>query len=421
MVLPWHLPFRDECWLRLPGRVHWASVGVLLTGRLDALPWGSVLFGFATSAVTAVVSLNFGSHELTLERGIIVGARAPVSDVDPVRLAIAFEVLASGQEPEARRRIAAQPERDELDVIAELAALDANQTLRLHRKVLARRAAATFSVEDGSYDVTDKEPASDAQGIEVHPIIYLGALLHAKQARLVRELERLGDRFRLRREGLSRLARFGFTDGELPILDALSQPRSIAELVAAGRPLGPQEVLSALYALVACDLCDLSMSDAKQRSRVNSKVSFRKKPVAVASPIAPAPAPAPAVVLPPEPGPPAQRVSGTFDLSAALSAELGDEPLAFELEPPRAPPVVAKPATDEPDDDEEDELERRTTNVIEIPEIIELTDPIHREPPPPEAVVEAVATEDSRAVRNAKRTQQLLAFVAVPRAPARKP
>ena len=389
----------------------------LATGRLDALPWGSVLFGFASRTVTAVISLNFGSHELRLERGIVVGARVPVTDVDPVRLAIAFELLGTTQESEARRRIEQQPKRDELDLIAELAALDAEQTQRFHRKVLARRAAATFAVEDGSYDVFEKPSESDAHGIEVQPIIYLGALLHAKQGRLVRELERLGDRFKLRREALAQLERFGFTDGEQPIFDALAEPRAIPELVAAGRPLGPHEVLSVLYALASCDLCELSMSEAKQRSRVNSKVSFRKKPVAVAPPIGPALAPAPVVSLPPPPEPPpSERVSGTFDLSAALTAELGDEVLAFEVEPPAVPVKAARPSDNDNDDDE---LDERTTNVIEVPAfdeaVVELS-------PAAEPVVEPVAAaDDSRAIRKAKRTQQLLAFVAVPRAPARKP
>ncbi len=378
-------------------------MGSQLTGRLEALPWGSVLFGFASRAVTAVVTLNFGSHELRFERGIVVGARAPVTDVDPVLLAIAFDLLGTADESKARHQIAAQPQRDAVDVISELAALAPEETLHLHRTVLARRAAATFAVEVGSYTVEEAPAGSDAQGIEVQPIIYLGALLHAQQVRLVRELERLGDRFKLRPAALAQLERFGFTDGEQPIFDALAEPHGIPEIVAAGRPLGPQEVLSALYALATCDLCEVSINEAKQRSRVNSKVSFRKKAVAVAPPIGPTPAAPPS--LPPP------RVSETFDLSAALTAELGDAPLAFEQEPPRAP--VAAPAPPEPEPEpEDDELENRTTNVIEIPDI----DPILLT----EKVETAAATDDGRG-RNAKRTQQLLAFVAVPRGPARKP
>jgi hypothetical protein len=178
-------------------------------------------------------------------------------------------------------------------------------------------------------------------------------------------------------------------------------------------------VLSALYALTSCGLCEVSMHDARQRSRVNSKVSFRKKPVGVAPPIAPtARAPAPARVAPREPEAPTPRVSETFDLSAALSAELGDEPLPFELEPPRA--VVAREPEPEPEPEpDDDELDQRTTNVIDVPmfdeSVVEATS-LPAEPP-----AQAAANDDSRAIRKAKRTQQLLAFVAVPRAPARKP
>jgi hypothetical protein len=82
--------------------------------------------------------------------------------------------------------------------------------------------------------------------------------------------------------------------------------------------------------------------------------------------------------------------------------------------------VVAREPEPEPEPEpDDDELDQRTTNVIDVPmfdeSVVEATS-LPAEPP-----AQAAANDDSRAIRKAKRTQQLLAFVAVPRAPARKP
>lgn len=354
-----------------------------VSGRIDTIPWGSALFGFAARCLTGVVSLNFGSHELRFDAGIVVAAKAPMTEVDPIRLAVGFGLLEARYQAETRKRITEQPARDDLEIIAEVAELDSDGTQRLRRKILARRAASTFGVEGGGFEVVEDGAATGGQGIDVQPIIYLGALLHANQPRLIRDMEKLGDRFKLRPGAREQLERFGFTEGEGPIVDALAQPRTVSELVAAARPLDAHEALAALYALASCGLCEVSVGDAK-RSRVNSKVSFKKK------------APPPAVPVPPaEPAP--QRVSAVFDLAGALSADLGDEPLFFESAPATVIRLPTAVIVDEPEPIAEHADETPTLSPAEL------------------------ANHAMPAARQAKRTAQLLAFVAVPRGPARKP
>src|SRR6185312_9225647 len=121
----------------------------------------------------------------------------------------------------------------ELDVIVELGKLSADQATQLRRRVVARRAARTFSLERGDLVVDaaiDESRARPFDELDVREVIYLGARDNLSVPRLTGELEREGSWFMLKPSAIGELARFGFGDDARPIIDLLRDGAALTEL-----------------------------------------------------------------------------------------------------------------------------------------------------------------------------------------------
>jgi hypothetical protein len=118
--------------------------------------------------------------------------------------------------------------------------------------MLLQRAARTFAVERGGYVAGERITVATAPGIEVDvgPAIFLGVRMNLSQDRLATDLRRLGARFVLRPGDLD-AARFGFTEHERPILEALRSGTSLPALEVKRRELEPLLVQAVCYTLVA--------------------------------------------------------------------------------------------------------------------------------------------------------------------------
>jgi hypothetical protein len=146
------------------------------------------------------------------------------------------------------------PSRDEVDVLAALARLSAPQVAKLRTEVILRRAAHTFAIESGEYLLEDRSclPVYGC-AVDIRAIVYQGIRMHLSETRLEQELRALdGTRFVLEPGAAAELHQFGFCDGEWPILAALREGASLAELEARYRDLDPRTMRAAIYALAAC-------------------------------------------------------------------------------------------------------------------------------------------------------------------------
>ncbi|MEJ7598423.1 MAG: J domain-containing protein [Kofleriaceae bacterium] len=230
----------------------------LVRGTIADRPWGRTFaaIGLRGSTGQLVLVTDNKRYLVAFVGGAVVGAASPLASDAAVRVALTGGLLSSTQVAEISRRQAAAPERDEIELIAEALRLGPEQALRLRRRVVAQRAARTFSIERGEFVFDEQITVSVVPGseLDIRTVVFLGARQNLSEARLEGEVSQLGSWFRLTADGVADLPYFGFSDAEQPVLDRLQQGASLGQLLALGNE--PRVVRAVLYALVACNACD---------------------------------------------------------------------------------------------------------------------------------------------------------------------
>ena len=237
----------------------------LARGTVGDRPWGRTLAALAARGLTGQVSIICDGklYQIVFEQGAIVGAESPLAADSAVRVALTLHLVSSTQVSELSRRQAANPNRDEIDVIADYARIAPDQAMRLRRRMIATRAARTFAIDHGDFVVEDHVDTLVMAGTEldVRAIIYMGAIQHLTEERLASELGKLGHWFQIKPAMVPELAQFGFTDAERPILQALVAGTSLAALESSG--VDVRSARAAVYALSSAGACD---TEAPQRA-----------------------------------------------------------------------------------------------------------------------------------------------------------
>jgi len=238
------------------------DVAELARGSVADRPWGRTFATLGLRGVTGQLTLVADGKRflVAFEYGAVVAAVSPLASDAAVRVALTSHLVSSSQVPEISRRQAAAPERDEIDLIAELARLGPDHAQRLRRRVIAQRAARTFSINHGEFIVTDHTELPILPGCEldVRAVIYMGARTNLSEQRLSTELDQLGSRFRLRPELDDDLPQFGFTDLEQPVVERLRDGGSVAEIEGfATSFVDGRTVRAVIYALAVYNACEV--------------------------------------------------------------------------------------------------------------------------------------------------------------------
>ncbi|HEY5950436.1 MAG TPA: DnaJ domain-containing protein [Kofleriaceae bacterium] len=201
-----------------------------------------------------------GQYKVAFQDGAIVGAFSPLANDAAVRLALTGNLITSSQVSDITRRIAAAPERDEVEVLAEACRLQPEQAQRLRRRLVAQRAARTFSIDSGEFVVEDRIAIAVVPGseLDVRAIVYLGARNNLSEDRLAAELAQLGVWFKLKAEAIEDLPQFGFTEDDKPLLQMIAQGANLSDLEQANIAIGARTVRAVTYSLAACGACDAS-------------------------------------------------------------------------------------------------------------------------------------------------------------------
>src|SRR5258706_9437051 len=93
---------------------------------------------------------------IAFEQGAVVGATSPLP-VDHIgRIALTNQLATAAQVTAIQRKVAAFPDRDEIELVGELNSLTLEQAFRLRRRVVAQRAARSFALDDGEFVVDDE-------------------------------------------------------------------------------------------------------------------------------------------------------------------------------------------------------------------------------------------------------------------------
>ncbi|HWO21719.1 MAG TPA: hypothetical protein VNO30_23275, partial [Kofleriaceae bacterium] len=281
------------------------SAMLLAQGAVSDRPWGTTLGALGVARRTALLTVRADERvfRIELDRGVVIGASSPVAADSIARVALTGGLITPAQVDEVKRRLAEAPHEaeaeDEVSVVAAVARLSPEQACALRRKLIAQRAARTFSVERGAFTLEERVPRAAAQvaqigaGVDVRLVVYTGARAYLSELRLGLELRQLGRRFTLKPGALEELPRYGFTLVERPVIEALRRGTSLLELEANQRDLDPRVARAVLYALVSCD----ALMPAEQIGRGSGAMAPIVDPARAPTLLVPAltPAPAPAV------------------------------------------------------------------------------------------------------------------------------
>ena len=227
----------------------------LARGTIEERPWALTLARFARRSASGQITLLDGDgkrYAIAFDRGLIVAARSPMTADSVARVALTNRLATSAQVAEVKRRMTERPDCDEIEMLAAVARLAPAQIHKLRCESILRAAARTFAVEIGEYVFEDTSclPVAGCD-VDFRAVVYHGVRMHLSDQRLAAELRQLGGaRFVL--EAGDEIHRYGFCDGEWPMLAALREGANLPELEAKYRDLDPRAMQAAIYALVAC-------------------------------------------------------------------------------------------------------------------------------------------------------------------------
>ncbi len=290
----------------------------LARGTVLDRPWGRTFAALGLRGVTGQLSLYADNKvfHVAFDQGIVIAATSPLALDAAARQALTLGLISTTQVSEVMRRQAAEPGRDEIDVLVETARLSADHGMRLRRRVNVQRAARTFSIERAEFVVTDEItlPIVPGAELDIRSVVYLGAKQMLSENRLNRELGQFGAWFQIKVESAGDLPQFGFGQAERSVIGALLEGAVLADLE---RPDVDQRTARAVvYALVSCNMCDV---DAHARPA-------NKRSGASSAPVAAAPSTGPQAARPaasPRAGTPTPR-AGTPAHASQRRRELAD-------------------------------------------------------------------------------------------------
>jgi len=295
----------------------------LTRGEVGDRPWGRTLGALCTHRLTGQLTVvaDDWRYCIAFDRGNIIGATSPVTYDDPVHIAFRAGLVEETQVEEIARLHAAEPDSDDIELVARVAKLEPSVALRIRRRAVAHAAARTFALEHGTFVVDDRITIPIVAGgdFDTRAIVYFGARNNMSAERLTRQLDALGAWFMLASGTREELAQYGFPNLAAGALDLLATGARLGDIDAWCPELDPHATRAVVYALLSFDACiarDLSnLTPLPQMPRSIVRTAGVRAPT---PPWLPALTPPRPLTVPPPTGTPARgaRVSAVSTVPA---------------------------------------------------------------------------------------------------------
>ena len=236
-------------------------MAVLAKGAVVDRPWGQTLGALSRRGLSGQLTvMSEGKpYRIAFSQGAVVGATSPLASDAAVRLALTGGLVSSTQVADITRRVAGSPHRDEIEVIAEAVKLAPDQAQKLRRRLVAQRAARTFSLDKGEFVIEDEItiPVVPGSELDVRAVIHLGARNNLAEARLAQELSLFGVWFKLQPEAVLDLPQYGFTETDKPVLQELVNGANLVDIEGDHPDVGERGVRAIVYALASYGVCEV--------------------------------------------------------------------------------------------------------------------------------------------------------------------
>lgn len=229
--------------------------GVPTRGTIADRPWGQTLGALADDGGRLRLTLRSAGKvfDMVVDRGVVTEASSPLEADSMLRVAMRTHPMSKLRREEIRYALADAPRDAELDIVSQMLNLTPEQSAAFHRALVTQRAARTFAIDEGEYELAPLLPSPIApDGIDVRHVIFLGARMNLSTERMRVDLLAFGQSFRLVPAVLDELDRFGFAPAERRVVGALRVCSSIAELEAKFREIDSRAARAVIYALASC-------------------------------------------------------------------------------------------------------------------------------------------------------------------------
>ena len=213
-------------------------------------------------AQVSVLADDGKTYQIAFRAGEIVAAASPLPNDSVTRVALTSHLVSSMQVGEITRRLAAESDRDEVDIVASVGKLSADQTAILRRRLTIQRAARTFAIDRATFEIHDAVTLPVVPGftVPIGAVIFHGVRMNLSEQRLVEDLREIGSTYIMRPTTTDpEIASYGFEGDIRSVVNALRIGTTLAELeLASHRDLEPRTLHAMLYALVCGMHCDAS-------------------------------------------------------------------------------------------------------------------------------------------------------------------
>lgn len=229
------------------------------SGKVSDRPFARTVYTIAVKRFTGdlIMTAAGRDYKLSWEDGRVVAAKSSAAADSAARVALSAQLVSSSHVSRALDEMAKAPDRDPVDILAELARLSTQQIGRLKRRLLASHAMRIFALPDGSFvldNARSMRADPDIPPIDPRWLIYNGLKTHYSLERLDAELGQLAERpLTLAADAQRFLGAFGFADAEKPVLDRLAARAWTLHQLSRASTADPRLVRTVMYALVACD------------------------------------------------------------------------------------------------------------------------------------------------------------------------
>lgn len=205
-------------------------------------------------AQVSVLSDDGKTYEIAFRAGEVVAAASPLPNDSVTRVAMTSHLVSSLQVGEITRRLAAESGSDEVDIVASVGKLSADQAALLRRRLTIQRAARTFAIDRAQFEIHDAVdlPVRDGFSVPIGAVIFHGVRMNLSEQRLVEDLREIGSTFVMKPTTTDPdVASYGFEGDTRTVINALRQGTTLAELeLASHRDLEPRTLHAMIYALV---------------------------------------------------------------------------------------------------------------------------------------------------------------------------